>query len=106
MKLFKKKRDEEINQNTIEIIERDLAELKFINNAHGEEILNLEQKIPALVREAVFQLCREENIVAVTTYRDNEFFTQIVADKTRELKHKKQELEQAIEECEKALAEI
>lgn len=106
MKLFEKKKDKEINQNMIGIIESDLAKLKYTTDVLGRDIMKLEQKIPALVREAVFELCRKESISAVTRYRDNEFITQIVADRTRELEHKKRELEIAIEECEKALAKI
>lgn len=104
MKLFKKKKDEEINQNTIGIIEENLFKLNCETDVLRRDITTLEQKIPTLVREIVFELCRSESIAAVTVYQDNEFTTQIVADRVKELKHKKQELERAIKECEKALA--
>lgn len=106
MSIFKRKSIKEGYSNFTEIIEKDLSDIKMNQESLERRVYELDTRIPALVRESVIQLARSENIVAVTTYRDKEFFTKVVADEVKALRHKKAELERAISECDNAIAKI
>lgn len=104
MSLFKKKA--ETTSDTIRQMQYEFETMRLEWDSMKRAYEKQEQSIPAIVREQLQALARQESISVVTIYRDEEFLTEVHANRVKELKHKKQMLDQAILECNKALAEI
>jgi len=100
MNLFKKKYR---HDSQIERLDCSMSHLAFQNEAMKLQIEKLENKIPELVRAEIEQLLRNKSLSVVTLWHEEEFLTEVVQSRVKELKHKKAELEEAIIKCDKAL---
>ena len=108
MRLFKKnnKTSMEKVEDTILSIEDTLFNARREIKACEDGIERLKTSLPDMVRDEIMSLMRNKAIKLMCTYRDEEIYISVVADKVKELKHKKIELEKALAEAEKALKTV
>lgn len=104
MSIFRKK--PKTIDDSIREMQYGYKDMKIEFESMKRDYAKLKASIPGIARQQLEDLARTKTIVAMCKYRDEEFLTEVCANRVEELKYKKQVLEDAIDECDKALAGI